>query len=206
MALRDGRSGSMISPRNRRIDRRRFVAAMAVTLMGAPGAAFAHGEVGPVQPPQPPPDLDVELLDGSTISLRALLKGHVSAVQLIFTACQSICPIQGALFAEGARKLGDRVPDARWISLTLDPVHDEPAVLRAWQARWAGHPRWIAGRPDARRLEQLTSFLRSKAPGPDPHTAQDYFFNRGGELALRSIDFPSVSELLRLFELAASGR
>jgi protein SCO1/2 len=184
--------------------RRGFLLSTLAALAAGRRSAFAHGEVGGVVPRQPAPDVELGLLDGSTTSLRTLLAGHVSAIQLIFTSCRATCPIQGALFAEGVRKLGDRVPDAQWISLTIDPVHDDAAALRGWQARWGAHPRWIAGRPDPRRLEELTSFLKSKNPGPDPHTAQAYFFNRASELTLRSVDFPSVSELLRLFELVAA--
>jgi protein SCO1/2 len=182
--------------------RRRFLAASlagaGVVLLGT-REACAHS-AGIVNPPVPPPAVAVTLQDGSSTSLADLLSGHVTAVQLMFTRCQSTCPIQGALFARAARTLGDRIPDARWLSLTIDPSHDDPDALRAWLARFGTHPRWSAARPEAARLESLVSFLKARAPGVDPHTAQAYFFNRRGMLVLRSVDFPPADELVRLFE------
>jgi protein SCO1/2 len=182
------------------IGRRSLLVAAASLAAFGRGTAHAHGEVGAVTPPQRSPDIEVKLVDGTAIPLRKLLAGHITAVQLMFTACQATCPIQGALFAEGARKLGDRIPDAQWLSLTLDPSHDDGPALSAWQTRFGRHPRWIAGRPDPTRLDELVSFLKSNKPGPDPHTAQAYYFNRSSELVLRSVDLPSVTELLSLFE------
>ena len=39
----------------------------------------------------------------------------------------------------------------------------------------------------------------------DRHTAQVYFFDRGGRLAMRSVDFPPVGELVRVMK-ALDGR
>jgi protein SCO1/2 len=166
--------------------------------------ALAHNDVGVLTPPLPAPAIDLTLQDGSTTSLPRLLSGHTSAIQLMFTSCQATCPIQGALFAQGARKLGDRLPDAQWISLSIDPTRDDPAALRAWMARFGTHPRWLAARPDPAHLETLVSFLKSKQPGADPHTVQAYFFNRRSQLVVRSVDFPPVAELVRLFEAIAA--
>jgi protein SCO1/2 len=181
--------------------RRLLLSAVAGLAAAGRGTALAHGEIGRVTPPQPSPDVGVKLADGTTTTLPKVLAGRITAVQLMFTTCRSTCPIQGALFAEGARKLGDRVPDAQWMSLTIDPVHDDGAALTAWQARFGLHPRWVAGSPDPARLDELVSFLKSKKPGPDPHTAQAYYFNRRSELVLRSVDLPSATELIRLFEV-----
>jgi protein SCO1/2 len=172
----------------------------ALTLLAVSRQSHAHNDAGSVNPPVPPPALALTLHDGSNTTLSATLSGKITALQLMFTSCGATCPIQGALFAKAAKNLGDRVKAAQWLSISIDPSRDDPAALKRWLERFGSHPRWRAGRPDPKRLDALVEFLKSKKAGPDPHTPQVYFFNRKGELTLRSVDFPPASELERVME------
>lgn len=179
--------------------RRRFLSTlMALGCSAGARRGNAHNDAGVVDPALLVPELALTLDDGRKSQLRSLLAGHVSAVQLMFTHCTAICPIQGALFASAAQKLGDSVRSAQWLSLTIDPSEDDPAALRAWMARFGAHPRWRAARPVATQLNTLLEFLKSRNPQPDPHTAQVYFFDKKARLVLRSVDFPAVEEILHL--------
>jgi protein SCO1/2 len=185
--------------------RRRFligVTCSAVALSAE--SASAHNEAGRVDPPQPPPATNLKLEDDTTSTLAGVLLGHVTAVQLMFTSCQATCPIQGALFGEAVKKLGDGNKLAQFLSISIDPAHDTPAALREWLNRFGRSPRWRGAQPEKQQLEGLTSFLKSKNPGPDPHTAQVYFFNRKAELVMRSVDFPPASEIVARLELLAN--
>lgn len=186
--------------------RRALLCGSAAALLGglAPPTAHAHNDAGLVEPPLPVPDVALTLQDGSNSNLRAVLAGKVTALQLIFTSCRGSCPIQGALFAKGAKELGDSVRTAQWLSISIDPARDDPAALRQWMDRLGAHPRWRAGRPAAKQLDGLIAFLKSKKSGPDPHSAQVYYFNTKSELVLRSVDFPPVPGILStLRKLAA---
>lgn len=186
--------------------RRALLRGSAAALLGAlaPPVAHAHNEAGVVDPPLLAPDVAVTLDNGSSSSLRAILAGKVTALQLMFTSCRATCPIQGALFAKGAKALGDSVKTAQWLSLSIDPARDDPAALRRWMEHLGAHPRWRAGRPEAKALDALVAFLKSKNPGPDPHTVQVYYFNPKSQLVLRSVDFPPVPEILRVLRTLAA--
>jgi len=185
--------------------RRAILCGTAAVLLGAvTKPARAHNSAGVVDPPLRPPDVPLTLQDGSSTSLGAVLNGKVTAVQLMFTSCRATCPIQGTLFAKGAKELGDSVKTAQWLSVSIDPERDNPAALRRWLERFGAHPRWRACRPGAKELEGLVGFLKSKKSGADPHTAQVYFFNGNGELVLRSVDFPPVPEMIRIMKSLAA--
>jgi protein SCO1/2 len=116
----------------------------------------------------------------------------------MFTSCSATCPIQGAVFAAGAKELGERIPDAQWLSLSIDPTRDTAKSLHAWLARFGAQPRWHAARPEPREVDRLVDFLKARTSGPDKHTAQVYYFNRKGQLAMRSVDFPPAKEIIRI--------
>ena len=179
--------------------------AVAAFVGGGSARGHAHNSAGRVEPPETPPDLRLTLEDQRPCRLRERLAGRVTAVQMMFTSCQATCPIQGAIFSQSAHQLGDQAGDAQWLSLSIDPATDDPAALRAWLGRFGAHPRWHAGRPDARDLDPFLDFLKARAAGADRHTAQVYFFDRGGRLAMRSVDFPPVGELVRVMK-ALDGR
>ena len=160
--------------------------------------ALAHESAGVVEPALAPPQLDLTLDDGTGTRLQKLLSGKVTALQLMFTSCSATCPIQGALFAQAAKQLGDGIPEAQGLSLSIDPARDTSRALHGWIQRHGAHPRWHGARPDGREIERFVSFLKAKTNGPDRHTAQVYFFNRRGQLAMRSVDFPPASELIRV--------
>jgi protein SCO1/2 len=159
--------------------------------------ARAHNSAGVVQPPARPPAAQLTLDDGRESRLQDVLAGKVTALQLIFTRCRATCPISGALFGRAVRALGDRVADARWLSLSIDPAYDQPAILRAWLARFGPFPRWHAARPAPADLPRLFDFLNARNGGADNHTAQVYFFDRAGSLVMRSIDFPRVETVVQ---------
>ncbi|MEA2699398.1 MAG: hypothetical protein QOI66_3669, partial [Myxococcales bacterium] len=161
-------------------------------------AARAHNSAGVVQPPARPPAAQLTLDDGRASTLHDVLVNRVTALQLVFTRCRATCPIQGALFGRAVRAVGDRLNEAQWLSLSIDPTFDDPPALRAWLARFGVFPRWRAARPAPTDLAALFDFLNARNGGADNHTAQVYFFDRAGALAMRSIDFPPVETIVRL--------
>lgn len=181
-----------------------LVGVVAATLCAKVGSARAHNSAGVVVPPEAPPAVDLALHTGERSSLATLLSGHVTALQLMFTSCSATCPIQGAVFAESTRALGDTVKDAQWLSVSIDPGHDDAGALKTWMSRFGHHPRWRAGRPTRTQLDRLYDFLKARNKGPDRHTAQVYFFNRKGQLTMRSVDFPSSSEITRVLQALSS--
>src|SRR5689334_1431335 len=97
-----------------------------------------HFPFGEVWPPRVVPPWSVHTADGRRTDLPGLLTGRTTAIQLMFTGCSSICPIQGALFAELQQRLGDAAKAERLqlLSLSIDPLADDPPALTAWLQRF----------------------------------------------------------------------
>lgn len=78
---------------------------------------------------------DVQLLDqdGRTLYLLSeILQGRLVMLNFIFTDCSSVCPSQTAILLEVLRQLRVQpsTRDALMVSITVDPVVDQPDRLR----------------------------------------------------------------------------
>jgi protein SCO1 len=189
---------------------------LALALAGLLGAAMprpgqAHGTLGPLVPPPPAPPLPLLLHDGRHLTLPELLRGRITAVQLMFTGCSATCPIQGAAFAELQRLLPPAaLPSAQWLSVSVDALGDDAARLATWRRRFGADGRWWAAVPAPRHAEVLPGFLggkpgvRSRDDTRDRHSAQVFLFDRLGRLAFRTAELApprSVAEAMQ--QLAA---
>lgn len=128
--------------------------------------------------PQPVlPDVPLIDQDGRPVRLQqGLIDGRTVVINFMFTGCQTVCPPQTALLREALRRLSERgsTRDLLVLSLTVDPLADGPAQLRAFSQRYqlpVGLARgWVllTGSPlDVARL--LAAFdVPTGAPGDHP--------------------------------------
>jgi protein SCO1 len=73
-----------------------------------------------------------------------LIKGKTVAIDLIYTTCQYACPLETAKMAQVQRLLGDRMGrDIFFYSITIDPDHDTPPVLKEYAQRYHAGPGWL---------------------------------------------------------------
>lgn len=132
-----------------------------VLRVGAEGTRLDEVEVTGLPPEPPPaaplipllepgdvvPDVTLTSQDGRTFALSEL-RGKVVVLTFIYTRCPlpEFCPRQDTQFAELARRVS-RVPEraerVRLLSISFDPEHDTPEVLRRHASlRGAKPPLW----------------------------------------------------------------
>ncbi len=102
---------------------------------------------------------DVRLRDqlGRPFSFGAA-HGRVSIVSFVYTTCgdPALCPLIAAKFAYLQRRIDPQT--IRLVTITLDPLHDTPPVLRAFGARYAADPsRWSLVSGDAARVDEVVA-------------------------------------------------
>lgn len=171
------------------LPRRRLLLAAGLACAGA--RAAEPPPTGWVNPRSAAPAPALACADGRRRTLRQLLAGQVSAVQLIFTGCNGSCPTQGALFAAVAQQLPPF--GLQLLSISIDALGDTPATLAEWQGRFGRHAFWQAGVPAVADVDPLTEFLRGLRGSAGTHTAQVFVFDRQARLAYRTGDAPASS-------------
>ena len=172
--------------------RRWMLAAGAYLILAAPVIAQAHN-VGIVKPKIAiPGDLPVVRSDGARLSLRELLRGRRTLLQLMFTGCGETCPLQGALFAAVRGRFAAAVDGKnQLLSLSIDPM-DDPATLSTWLRQFGAGQGWIAAVPSARGIEVMRTSLQSGADTASAHPSQVFFIDESEQLIWRTEDFPST--------------
>ncbi len=116
------------------------------------------------------PELDLVRSDGEPVT-RADLAGTPWVADFVFTRCVTSCPIMtsrmqgvGSGLVEGE--------DFRRVSISVDPAHDTPEVLREYQRarRLPESWWWLTGEPEAVLALVREGFLLGVEPNPgDPN-------------------------------------
>ena len=86
------------------------------------------------------------LLDesGKQIELKTLLnRGHPVALNFIFTTCTTICPVMTATFLQMRKALGKAGANVLFVSISIDPEYDRPAVLKKYATLFDVSEGWI---------------------------------------------------------------
>src|SRR5919204_1242875 len=122
------------------------------------------------------PNVTLTTHEGRTVRFYdGLIKGKTVAIDLIYTTCQYACPLETARMVQVQRVLGDRVGrDIFFYSITIDPEHDTPAVLKEYAEKYHVGPGWLFLTGKAADIELISKklglYTEKDAANPDGHT------------------------------------
>lgn len=121
-----------------------WVALAAVLLVA--GLSLHRGRVPATIPPVlgEVPDFALTERSGRTVT-RAALSGQPWVADFIFTRCAGMCPALSTRMAELRRRAREAGQPVRFVSFTVDPTHDTPAVLQGYAGRFGadGNDWWF---------------------------------------------------------------
>lgn len=129
------------------------------------------------------PNFKLQSSLGNTVEL-ASLKDKVWVADFIFTGCQDFCPV----LTQKMRTLHDEFKDRddlRFVSFTVDPENDSPAVLRQYQGKQrADSSRWyfLTGKMEDIKSLLINGFKLGTPDEPRFHTSRFVLLNGVGEI------------------------
>lgn len=88
---------------------------------------------------------DVVLVNqlGKKVHLKEYLQSDKPViVDFIYGTCTTICPVLSAGFVNLQRKLGADAQKVKLVSITIDPEHDTPKILKEYLQRYHAKPGW----------------------------------------------------------------
>jgi protein SCO1/2 len=116
------------------------------------------------------PNIPLVTQDGNTVRFYDdLIKDKVVAINFIFTHCPDACPAETASMRQVQKALGDRVGrDVFFYSISIDPEHDTPAVLKEYSEKFRVGPGWTfltGNRADIVLLRKKLGLYSEEKPG-----------------------------------------
>ena len=96
------------------------------------------------------PNVPLVTDDGETVYFfDDLIKDKIVSINFIYTTCVDICPLETAQLVRVQRLLGDRLgKDVFFYSISIDPEHDTPAVLKEYKERFGANWTFLTGDND----------------------------------------------------------
>jgi protein SCO1 len=181
--------------------RARFILALAIPVLGLTAAAMMSMELSPHAAPTasearplpkiaPAPGFTLTSQDGAQVSL-AKLRGKVVAVTFIFTRCSTTCPMLTPMMSLVQDRLGgDFGSKIAFASITVDPEHDTPEMLKLYaQMYGADIAGWSFLTGPTPVIADLTRrygiFAAKDANGDIEHTFLTSIVDRGGMIRVQ---------------------
>ena len=151
----------------------------------------------------PAPDFALITQSGERLSLTDL-RGKVFAFTFIYTTCKDTCPMLTAKMATLQRRLGaDFGPRVRFVSVTVEPEIDTPAVLTSYAKRFdADLAGWsfLTGSSAAIGdvVKRYGAYSRKVKPGDVDHLFLTSLVDRQGMLRVQYLGYRfEPDEMLR---------
>jgi len=133
----------------------------------------------------PVPDFSLTERSGKPLTLRDL-DGHVWVANFMYTSCKDTCPLQSAALA-GFQAQWNPGQQVKFVSISVDPERDTPAVLSSYADRFGADPqRWFFLTGPKETIYQLAreGFRVSAAPAETTTGVDDNDFIHSARFVL----------------------
>ncbi len=154
---------------------------MALFVLSGATKAQGESEALPVLYPLPPFALQS---DKDEPLNRESLLGNVWITDFIFTSCAGPCPEMTRSMAALAERLA-LYSDVRFVSISVDPETDTPAVLSAYGAKFGADPaRWdfLTGTPEEIQALAVEGFKVGSIDDPVIHSTKFCLVDKSGQV------------------------
>jgi protein SCO1/2 len=165
---------------------------LALALLTFPSVLWAHDGQSDSRLPVigPAPNFTLTSQDINPVAL-ADLRGKVVAVTFIYTECPDICPMLTQKMVEVQDELGaDFGKKIVFVSISLDPEHDTPEVLKDYAEFWGAKPEgwsFLTGSLDAVRdvTRRYGVFFSKKEDGSVEHSQLTTLVDAEGQMRVQ---------------------
>lgn len=125
------------------------------------------------------PDVVLRNQDGRKVRFYSdLIKDKVVVLSFIYTSCAYTCKMQGRTFSRLQSLLGDRLGKSVFlISVTIDPVRDNPQRLKEWASSYNAQSGWTLVTGDESEINKLLRPFVGLTAGAEMHQPATFVAN-----------------------------
>ncbi len=121
-------------------------------------------------------------------------------VDFIFTTCTTICPVLSAGLTGFHQALGDKASEVILVSITIDPEHDNPEILKAYSQKYqmkSGHELLTGSKQD---IFSVMKAFDADMPNKMTHYPLTFLRAPGKQEWVRIFGLLSVNDLMKEYD------
>jgi protein SCO1 len=125
------------------------------------------------------PDVELRDHEGRKVHFYSdLIKNKVVVLNFFYTSCVYTCTMQGRTFSKLQALLGERLGKSVFlISVTTDPVNDNPSKLKAWGKRYNVQSGWTLVTGEQAEMNKLLAPFTGNGAGGGMHLPVTFVAN-----------------------------
>jgi protein SCO1 len=147
------------------------------------------------------PDVALIDQDGKHVRLRELVNcGKPVVVDFIYGTCTTICPVLSAGYTNFQRKMGAGAAAVRLISISIDPEHDSPAVMKNYLKNYRAQPGWDFLTGSRKDVDSVMRAFHAYIPNKMSHYPIMFLKAPGDETWVRIYGLIGTSDFIQEYE------
>ncbi|HTZ17963.1 MAG TPA: SCO family protein [Dissulfurispiraceae bacterium] len=151
------------------------------------------------------PDVTLFNQDGKRVNFRSLIgQGKVVIMDFIFGTCTTICPVLSASFVNFQNRLGPESAKIQLLSISIDPEHDTPRVLKDYLKKFRARPGWDFLTGNRENIERVTHAFDAYTADKMAHFPLTFVYSPVQKRWFRIDGLVATSELMSEYQKALS--
>lgn len=144
------------------------------------------------------PDVSLITQHGETVNLRSDVVGDkIVVIDFVYTTCTTICPVLSAILGQVQRQLAERLGrEVMLVSLTVDPLRDTPARLKAYSEKHRAGDGWLWLTGSKQDVDGVLKELGVYTPSFEDHPSTILVGDGSTGEWSRFIGFPGAGQLM----------
>jgi protein SCO1/2 len=144
------------------------------------------------------PDVSLLTQNGDSVNLRNDVIGDkIVVIDFVYTTCTTICPVLSAILGQVQGHLADRLgKDVILVSVTVDPLRDTPARLKAYSEKHHAGAGWLWLTGDQSSVDVVLQKLGVYTPNFADHPSTILVGDAATGEWSRFIGFPGAEKIM----------
>ncbi len=147
------------------------------------------------------PDVTLVNQDGKKVNLGELLNAKDTVLlDFVFTTCTTICPLLSLGFLDFQKKLGYESEKVQLISISIDPEHDTPKIMKSYFKRYDAQPGWDFLTGSRGDIDKVLKAFNAYTPNKMTHSPLILLKSRSDTEWVRIYGLIGTRDLLREYQ------
>ena len=126
-----------------------------------------------------------------------IVAGRIVIIDFVYTTCTTVCPVLSAILSQVQGQLDGRVgADVLLVSISVDPVRDTPARLKAYAEKLRAGDGWVWLTGDKQAVDGVLDQLGAYSPNFEDHPAVVLVGDSTSGDWARFLGFPSANQIV----------